>query len=50
MFGGLVPIMQSGVADVSSAADRPKYIGRIMATFGVGFVLGPALSALVRMI
>ena len=44
--GGLVPIMQSCVADVSSQSERPKYLGRIMATFGMGFVLGPALSAL----
>ena len=45
-FGGLIPVMQSCVADVSSVADRPKYLGRIMATFGLGFVLGPAVSAL----
>ena len=45
-FGGLVPVMQSSVADITSTADRPKYIGRIMATFGLGFVLGPALCAL----
>lgn len=44
--GGLVPVMQSCVADVSSQAERPKYLGRIMATFGMGFVLGPTLSAL----
>jgi MFS transporter, DHA1 family, tetracycline resistance protein len=44
--GGLVPIMQSCVADVSSQKERPKYLGRIMATFGMGFVLGPALSML----
>lgn len=45
-FGGLVPIMQSAVSDATSPSDRPKYLGRVMATFGVGFVLGPALSAL----
>lgn len=45
-FGGMLPIMQSAVADVSSIDDRPKYMGRIMATFGLGFVLGPALSAI----
>lgn len=45
-FGGLVPVMQSCVADVASQQERPKYMGRIMATFGMGFVLGPALSAL----
>jgi MFS family permease len=45
IFGGLLPVMQSSVADVSNQTDRPKYLGRIMATFGMGFVLGPALSA-----
>lgn len=45
IFGGLVPVMQSCVADVASQGDRPKYLGRVMATFGLGFVLGPALSA-----
>ena len=45
MFGGLNPVMQSCVADVSSLQDRPKFLGRITATFGLGFVLGPALSA-----
>ena len=45
-LGGLVPVMQSCVADVSSQIERPKYLGRIMATFGMGFVLGPMLSAL----
>ena len=45
-LGGLVPVMQSCVADVSSQKERPKYLGRIMATFGMGFVLGPMLSAL----
>jgi MFS family permease len=38
--------MQSAVADISNIDDRPKYMGRIMATFGLGFVLGPALSAI----
>ncbi|RYH20356.1 MFS transporter [archaeon] len=45
-FGGLIPIMQSTVADTAEVEQRPKYLGRIMATFGLGFVLGPALSAL----
>ena len=39
--------MQSCVADVASQAERPKFMGRIMATFGMGFVIGPAISALV---
>eukprot|EP00981_Chlorochromonas_danica_P001799 scaffold381_cov168-Ochromonas_danica.AAC.52 len=44
-LGGLVPIMQSAVADVADVDDRPKYIGRIMAVFGLGFVIGPTISA-----
>lgn len=44
--GGLLPVIQSCVADsVSRSADRPKYLGRIMATFGMGFVLGPAIHS-----
>ena len=46
-FGGLTPVMQSCVADVSPLEERPKYLGRIMATLGAGFVLGPSLSAAV---
>lgn len=45
-FGGLVPIMQSAVADVAPLSERPKYMGRITASFGLGFVLGPTISAL----
>ena len=41
-----MPVIQSCVADVSSQRDRPQYMGRIMATFGAGFVIGPAISAL----
>ena len=44
--GGLVPIIQSSVADVTSEADRPKYFARVMAAYGMGFVLGPACSSL----
>jgi MFS family permease len=47
MFGGLVPIMQSCVADVAIETDRPKYLGRITASFGLGFVLGPLISGLI---
>jgi MFS family permease len=45
-FGGLLPVMQSAVADVASPIDRPKYLGRIVAVFGLGFVIGPAFSSL----
>ena len=32
--------------DVSRPKERPKYLGRVTATFGIGFILGPAISAL----
>jgi MFS transporter, DHA1 family, tetracycline resistance protein len=44
--GGLVPVMQTCVADIAPPKERPKYLGRVTATFGLGFVLGPAISAL----
>lgn len=44
--GGLVPVIQTCVADVVHHKDRPRYFGRVTATFGLGFVLGPAFSAL----
>mmetsp|Transcript_16818 Transcript_16818/g.37887 ORF Transcript_16818/g.37887 Transcript_16818/m.37887 type:complete len:721 (+) Transcript_16818:73-2235(+) len=44
-LGGLLPVMQACVADCAPLDERPKYLGRIMATFGLGFVLGPALNA-----
>lgn len=46
IFGGLVPQMQSSVADVVAERDRPKYLGRVTAAFGLGFILGPAFNAL----
>ena len=45
-FGGLLPVVQSCVTDVTDEHDRPAYLGRITATFGLGFVFGPMLSAL----
>lgn len=46
IFGGLIPLMQSSVADVVNEKDRPKYLGRVTAAFGLGFILGPAFNAL----
>ena len=44
--GGLVPVVQAAVADVIPLEERPKYLGRIQAAFGMGFVIGPMISAL----
>ena len=47
ILGGFVPIIQTSVADVASETDRPKYLGRVTASFGLGFILGPLISAAV---
>ena len=36
-------IAQSVVADVVPVEQRPKYIGRLQACVGLGFVLGPVV-------
>lgn len=38
IFGGLLPILQSIITDTTT--NRTKYLGRIMAYFGIGFFLG----------
>lgn len=43
-------IAQAYVADVSSREDRSKAMGLIGAAFGIGFVLGPALGALLPLL
>jgi hypothetical protein len=40
----MVPALQACVGDVSPQELQPKYLGRIVATFGIGFMLGPMLS------
>ena len=39
-----VPAATAYIADVSSPEDRPRLFGLIGATFGAGFVIGPALG------
>ena len=39
-----VPAATAYIADVSSKEDRPRLFGLIGATFGAGFVIGPALG------
>ena len=41
-----VPAATAYIADVSSREDRPRLFGLIGATFGAGFVIGPALGGL----
>lgn len=46
VMGGNISTAQAYVADVTSERDRAKGMGLIGAAFGIGFVLGPALAAL----
>ncbi|MBI4432409.1 MAG: MFS transporter [Candidatus Omnitrophica bacterium] len=50
IMGGNVSTAQAYVADVTSPEDRAKGMGLIGAAFGIGFVIGPALSALLLMV
>lgn len=46
IMGGNISTAQAYVADVTTHEDRAKGMGLIGAAFGIGFVLGPALSTL----
>jgi len=50
MFGGgmaaNVAVIQAYVADVTSSEERAKYLGRLSAAFGSGFIAGPAIGGL----
>lgn len=44
LFGGSISTAQAYVADVTTPAERPKYMGLLGASIGTGFVVGPALG------
>lgn len=46
IMGGNISAAQAYVADVTSEENRAKGMGMIGAAFGIGFVIGPALSSL----
>lgn len=46
VMGGNISAAQAYVADVTTEKDRSKGMGLIGAAFGIGFVMGPALAAL----
>jgi MFS family permease len=46
VMGGNISTAQAYVADVTTHEERAKGMGMIGAAFGIGFVLGPALSTL----
>jgi len=45
LFGGSIATAQAYVADVTTREERPKYMGMVGASIGLGFVVGPALGA-----
>ncbi len=45
LFGGSISIAQAYVADVTTRAERARYMGFVGASIGLGFVIGPALGA-----
>ena len=46
LFGGSIAAGQAYVADVTEGEERAKFMGFLGAAIGLGFVLGPALGAL----
>ncbi|MCX6107080.1 MAG: MFS transporter [Proteobacteria bacterium] len=45
LFGGSIAAAQAYVADVTTPAERSKYMGLLGASIGMGFVFGPAIGA-----
>jgi len=45
LFGGSIAAAQAYVADVTTPAERSKYMGLLGACIGMGFVFGPAIGA-----
>ncbi len=46
VFGANISVASAYVADVTPAEQRTRYMGLIGASFGIGFILGPALGGL----
>lgn len=46
LFGGSISTAQAYVADVCAPHERPRFMGMVGASIGLGFVVGPALGAL----
>ena len=48
--GASVSVAQAAVTDVAPPAERARLLGLLSAAFGLGFVLGPALSGLAALV
>ena len=46
LMGGNISVATAAVADVTDEKDRAKGMGMIGAAFGLGFILGPAIGAI----
>jgi MFS family permease len=46
LLGGNISVAQAAMADSSSPQERSKVLGMIGAAFGLGFVIGPAMSGI----
>ena len=46
LSGASVSVAQAAVSDVSEPSERPRLLGLLGASFGLGFVIGPALGSL----
>ncbi len=50
IMGGNISVATAAVADITEEKDRAKGMGMIGAAFGLGFILGPAIGALLSSI
>ena len=48
LCGGIVPVAQAIISDVAPSSERPKYLGRMSACIGLGFVLGPLTAVVLQ--
>lgn len=46
LFGGSIAAAQAYIADITQPAERARYMGLLGASIGLGFVMGPAIGAL----
>ncbi len=46
MFSGQVPIVRAYIADITEQKDRSRVMGKIMASFSLGLIIGPAIGGI----